>query len=358
MKNLSKFCGFLLFLLFLFTNSKVYDRIFLIVNEQVITYKEFNKEIKFAKKYIKLPGKKKIKEEDITRLVLEKMINKLLLKEIAEKEEVFVKDFEIEDRINDIMKMYRVNKKEFEKILKRQGFTFEQLREYIKEQLMLEKIKVILLRGKIKEITEEEVKAYYKKHKKEMYQPKRIRVKHILIRQRYNLPLSQQIKIEQKARRILKRALKGENFDKLVKKYSEDEASKDKGGDIGYITEGEWLPQYSKLLFKLRPGQVAPILLKSEWGWHIVKVTEVKKKRRLSFEEVRSRIKAILTQQKMNEQFQKVMKEKMNNSFIKIILSDKESYTYYYGKWRAENKKRFITTDELIKKIQKLKYLI
>ncbi|PWB38227.1 MAG: protein translocase subunit SecD [Parcubacteria group bacterium] len=81
--------------------------------------------------------------------------------------------------------------------------------------------------------------------------------------------------IRKKAEEVLKRVLAGEDFAKLAQQYSEDPGSKDKGGDLPWVTEGKFVPEFDQAIFKdLKPGQISKTLVESQFGYHIIKKIE------------------------------------------------------------------------------------
>jgi len=79
---------------------------------------------------------------------------------------------------------------------------------------------------------------------------------------------------KERAEDILNEVLKNKsNFSSLAKKYSEDEISKEKGGDLGWFKKGEMVPEFEKVVEKLKEGEIAKTLIKTEFGYHIIKKT-------------------------------------------------------------------------------------
>lgn len=78
-----------------------------------------------------------------------------------------------------------------------------------------------------------------------------------------------------KAEEILKRVLSGEDFDQLAREFSEDPGSKDKGGLYENITKGSFIPEFEEVALSLEPGQIAPKVVESKYGYHIIKLEKL-----------------------------------------------------------------------------------
>ncbi len=96
--------------------------------------------------------------------------------------------------------------------------------------------------------------------------------------------------IKKKAEDVLKQVKKGGKFEDLAKKYSEDPGSKDKGGDLSWITQGQTVPEFEKTAFSLPPGQVSD-LVKTQYGFHIIKVVEKETAHTKPFDEVKDSLR-------------------------------------------------------------------
>ncbi len=79
---------------------------------------------------------------------------------------------------------------------------------------------------------------------------------------------------EKKAKEVLERAIKGDNFDDLAREFSQDIASADKGGDLGKVERGQLVKELEQAVFSAPVDQVQPELVKSEFGFHVIKVEQ------------------------------------------------------------------------------------
>src|SRR5262249_16619643 len=122
--------------------------------------------------------------------------------------------------------------------------------------------------------------------------PNQVHVQHILFKT-VGQPDAAVEEIRNRAEDALKQAKKGAKFDELAKKYSEDPGSKDKGGDLGWIRQGQTVPEFEKTAFSLAAGQISD-LVKTQYGFHIIKVLEKQNPHTKPFEEVKESIRAPL----------------------------------------------------------------
>jgi peptidyl-prolyl cis-trans isomerase C len=136
-------------------------------------------------------------------------------------------------------------------------------------------------------VTEEEIRAVYDAESKKLEETERIRVRMILVAS------------EKEAQSILDRLNNGEKFEDLAKQYSLD-GSKDYGGDLGYFTAPEMVPAFSQAAFALQKGEVSKPV-KTDFGWHIIKLEDRKKGVAQPYDQVKSAIRSVLVRQKVNE---------------------------------------------------------
>jgi peptidyl-prolyl cis-trans isomerase D len=142
------------------------------------------------------------------------------------------------------------------------------------------------------QISDDELKAQYQQNIQQYQVPNRVHVEHILL-MTVGKTDAEVEEIRQKAADVLKQAQKGAKFEDLAKKYSEDPGTKDKGGDLGWLTQGQTVPEFEKTAFGLEKGKISD-LVKTQYGFHIIKVLDKETAHTKSFEEVKDSIKTPL----------------------------------------------------------------
>lgn len=153
-------------------------------------------------------------------------------------------------------------------------------------------------------VTEEEVKAAYDKEASKIKVSERVRARHILVQ------------TEKEASDVLARLSKGEKFEDIAKQVSLD-GSKDYGGDLGYFAAEEMVPEFSKAAFGLKVGEISQPV-KTDYGWHVIKVEDRKQGGAQPFDQVKAGIKAVLMRKKVQE----VVSELRKQAKIEIMDPD------------------------------------
>src|SRR5467141_1031930 len=142
------------------------------------------------------------------------------------------------------------------------------------------------------QISDDELKAQYQQNIQQYQVPNRVHVEHILL-MTVGKTDAEVEEIRQKAEDVLKQAKKGAKFEDLAKKYSEDPGTKDKGGDLGWLMQGQTVPEFEKTAFGLEKGKISD-LVKTQYGFHIIEVLDKETAHTKPFEEVKDSIKTPL----------------------------------------------------------------
>src|SRR5579864_2467912 len=154
-------------------------------------------------------------------------------------------------------------------------------------------------------ISPDELRSYYDQHRDQYRTPEQVKVSHILIK----TPLpGADGKVDDKgvaeaqhrAEDLLKQLKSGAKFEDLAKKYSEDPGSAKEGGSLGWIGRGQTVPEFEKTAFSLPKGQISD-LVKSSYGFHIIRVDDKQEAHMKSLDEVKADIEPILKHQKAQQ---------------------------------------------------------
>jgi peptidyl-prolyl cis-trans isomerase C len=164
-----------------------------------------------------------------------------------------------------------------------------------------------------------ELTDYYKGHPEEFKHPELVRTSHILITVAQGASADQVERARQIAQSLLDRAKKGEDFAKLAKENSMD-SSASQGGDIGMTQAGELAPEYEEAVAKLQVGEISG-LVRTQFGFHIIKLMDRKKAGTATLDEVRSQLTDFLKNQKQDADLAKVVKGLQSQAKIEILIS-------------------------------------
>jgi peptidyl-prolyl cis-trans isomerase D len=159
------------------------------------------------------------------------------------------------------------------------------------------------------QITQDELQSYYNQHRDQYRVPEQAKVSHILIKTPLPGPDGKVdekgvAEAQKRAEDILKQLRAGANFEELAKKYSEDPGSAKEGGSLGWIGKGRTVPEFEKAAFSQPIGKVGD-LVKSSYGFHIIRVDARQDAHMKTLEEVKDQIEPILKQQKAQQIAQK-----------------------------------------------------
>jgi peptidyl-prolyl cis-trans isomerase D len=146
-------------------------------------------------------------------------------------------------------------------------------------------------------VTPTEVQQYYNGNIAQYQTPEQVRASHILL----NTAGKDEAAVRKQAEDILQQVKGGADFAGLAKKFSEDEGSKANGGDLDYFSRGRMVPEFEAAAFALEVGQVSDIV-KSQFGFHIIKVVDKKPAVTRTLDEVRPQIEEQLKRQRADQQ--------------------------------------------------------
>lgn len=244
-----------------------------------------------------------INEEDeqykaLQASVIDSLIVTRVIDSYAEENNINVAETEIEEQMTAIVSNYE-SESAFQLDMEDRGISEAFLRQEIYNQLL--RTKVFDRATADVSVSEEEMKLYYDENLEELFiVPEMVQVSHILIRfetdEEGNVTEESKVEAREKIEYV-QEELQEEEFDLLAERFSDDTASAENGGDLGYISRGQTVEAFEEAAFSLEIGEISDIV-ETEYGYHILKVTDKQDEYTQTFEEVEENIESYLDNEK------------------------------------------------------------
>ncbi len=199
------------------------------------------------------------------------------------------------------------NQEAYEQALEQNNITEDQLREDIRENLPIQEVQERVAGDT--QPSEKEVQTYYDENKAAQFtNPAQRCMRHILFNKDQ----------EKKAEEVKEQLQNGGNFAELAKENSQDPGSAEQGGDLGCLGKGETVPEFEKAAFGAEQGEiVGPV--ETEFGYHLIEVTDVRSEETRRLEEVAPQIRDQLAATKRDEEFQAWIEEEKKERDVKYL---------------------------------------
>lgn len=318
------------------------------VNDSVITQEQFDNAFdkSIDKSFLKSFGGSKnfVKSDEnpMFGIFKDKIVHELIVKSLIDEEiakrNITATDEDVQNELKTIIDKVG-SKEELNRILKQREVSNAQFTEDLKTQIKIKKLVDSI--EKIK-ISDSDAEKYYNTHKNEFTHGEQVRASHILISANMielihqfkeknpdmepaelNQKIEEKIKAQKvKAEAVLAEVKKNpENFEKIAQKESDDKASGERGGELGFFTKEAMVPEFSKAAFSMKPNTISD-LVQSPYGYHIIKVTDRMEAGTTPFVKVKDEIKFYLETQKQIEVLKKLTDGLMKNAKIEYLNDD------------------------------------
>lgn len=270
--------------------------------------------------------------------VVNELIVKALLNQEMQKRGIEVTNKDVDDAVKEIIDKVG-SKEQLDALLKQNGISNSQFKKDLKEEVKMKKLAKELGSSSV---SDAEAKKFYNDNISKFKHPDKVRASHILISvnpqeieevvksdpnnknidetaMKAKVAAEVQAK-EAKANQILAEAKKNPTqFAKLAKENSEDTATANKGGDLGFFAAKEMVPEFSKAAFSMKPNTISDKPVKTQFGYHIIMVTDRSAAGQDPFEKVKPSIKAYLENQKQIELIDKLTESLKKSAKIEYI---------------------------------------
>ncbi len=315
----------LLFWFFLFaygpisSSEAVVDRVVAVVNQEIITLSEVEKWVPPHEEKI-APDNRLEKRERVQvlwRQVLEKLIEEKLIDQEVKKSGIKVTSKEIEATVEEVKRRNGATQEELEKALAAEGLTLEAYRKQIEKGLQRKKLVGYAVKVETK-VGEKEFREFYQKNMDRYRTNETFRPGHILFVIPKGATPGEIREIRKKCQNVSEKIKKGEDFGEMALLYSEDSSNKNRG-DLGYFKRGELLPVFEREALRLKVGEVSGVI-RTEFGFHIIKLLDRKGIDPLPFEKVKEKVQADYYESEMEKAFKQYISTLKEKSVIEIKL--------------------------------------
>lgn len=260
-----------------------------------------------------------VKEEEKDKLrkdILQELISAELLFQQSQKAKLGDLTKEVDAQFENIKKGFN-SEDEFQKVLKDRGVNVTDLKNDIKKGVYINAFLEKNVFNTLPPISEDEKKQEYEKNKDKLNVPDEVRASHILIKIANDAKDEDRQKAKEKIAALRQKALGGEDFAKLAKENSED-GSADNGGDLGFFRKGDMVKPFEDTAFGLEKEQISDIV-ETQFGYHIIKVTDKKAAHTLTYEEVSNDINRFMENKQKREAVNKFVEGLKKSAKIEIL---------------------------------------
>ncbi|TAL26063.1 MAG: hypothetical protein EPN94_03945 [Nitrospirae bacterium] len=318
MMKLKAFIFVLLIFMFHSTSQAaiLLDRVVAVVNQEVITWSDLYKAMEFEAsdkmKELKDEDKRKIFKEN-EGVFLESLIDMKLQLQAAKQLGIEATADDVNSAIADIRKKYSLDEPALIESLKKEGFTFDEYKKKIAEQMILSRIVTHQVKSKIV-VSESDIEKQMGENKGILADGEAYRIRQIFFKK--TDAGADRKAIEQKAEGILKQLKAGEDFAALAKQYSEDPSRK-AGGDLGFVKKRYMAKEFIDVISRLKAGEVSQPFW-TDRGLHIIRLEEKSEKH--SEAELKESIRNKLIEKYSSEKYKSWLRGLRENAYIEIRL--------------------------------------
>ncbi|WPX09416.1 peptidylprolyl isomerase [Anaerocellum danielii] len=290
------------------------NRAVAIVNGEKITKKEFTINYRSQINYYGLDKaflSQKVGDKTYEQQIKENILDSLIIRQIelqqARKRNINLTQAE-KKAIDQQIDQYKSDSQsgaEFKQYLQTIGATENEYKDQVIKSQIVSKLYAEVTKNQ--KVSDAEIEHYYNSHRSDFIE---VKASHILLKVSDS---KEEAAKKKKAEEVLRMIKDGQNFEKLAQKYSEDENTKQKGGDLGYFRKGQMVKEFEDAAFSLSIGEISSIV-KTSYGFHIIKVTD---RKQLTLNEVKDEIKSTIESQKKDEYYQSLLEKWKKEAKIK-----------------------------------------
>jgi peptidyl-prolyl cis-trans isomerase SurA len=299
-------------------HARVVEKIAAVVGDSIILGSEIEeKAAPLLAEVSRLPeaSKRAARASALRREVLERLIDDELILQQATELKLTVTSEQVDASIEEIKRQNNIDDDQLREALRAQGMTMAAYRADLKKQLLRFRVINIAVGSRVT-ISDDDVKTYYDRHMKDGANTQ-VRASHIFIAIPENADAAVVAEKQAQAKKLLDRALGGEDFAKLAREASDDPATRAEGGDLGYFGKDMLPKAIEEMVFAMKVGEVrGPV--RADRGFHVIKLVDRKIKDPKPLDEVKDDVRMQLRQKEMERQTKTYLAELRKKTLVDI----------------------------------------
>ncbi|HAR94909.1 MAG TPA: hypothetical protein DCR97_02950 [Deltaproteobacteria bacterium] len=288
--------------------AEVVDRVVAIVNDEIVTLKDVERFVE-----VKAKGKfSSVNDYLLGMQIREKLdgvVETMLITQQAAKMRIEIGDREVEGVIDGIKKQNLISDLQLREQLKSDGISYKDFTDGIRRTLLKNRVLARVVAPELY-LDEKKLTDFYRQHLDE-YQESEVRLQHILVSRQHNDAAA-------RAQQAYKLLQDGRAFESVAKQFSDDPSAAS-GGDIGTMKQDELMPELKEVVGLLLPGSFShPV--RTQYGFHIVKLLEAKKGQTAPFETVRENVRERMVQIESERRYNEYIQKLRSASYIEVKI--------------------------------------
>lgn len=298
-------------------HSSPADTTAITIDDMVITSAEVDRQARLMSAEMEKAGRPVPEQYQsmLKQRAADTLVQLRLMAREAKKLDLKVSDEDLKSQMDLVVKHFG-SKEALEGFLKSADVTMDFFTDYVRNNTLVDKYFQKVFED-VKQPTDEELKTFYENNPKQFMQPDRLRASHILLKVEEGISDEEIATVQKNAEKALKRVKSGEDFAAVATEISEC-PSASRGGDLGYFTRGQMVPAFEAAAFALKPGEISD-LVRTKFGFHVIKSVDHQPESQMSFEEVKDRLKDSLFNKDKKEKAMEAIKKATDSSKIEYV---------------------------------------
>ncbi len=251
----------------------------------------------------------------LERQVLDGLITRTILEQEAEQLDISVGDERFSETLDQFKQQFP-DEQGYQTALDQQGFTEEEFETELRRQMVIEE----LIRSQVYDqvaVSEEEMRTFYDDNPQYFQQDDQVAARHIIFTTE-GVEESERAALQEELEEIRQEIEDGADFGEMAREHSQGPSAPD-GGDLGTFGRGQMVPEFEEAAFELEVGELSPVI-ETQFGYHILQVTERVPAQTQSYEEAQERIRQFLTEEERNQGAQAYVAELREESEVEELI--------------------------------------